>query len=51
MTVQELINKLMEIDDKSKEVIVGVYLSDYYKYQEIDYIKEYEDDITIFLDD
>lgn len=51
MTVQELIDELMKVDDKSKEVIVGAYLNDCYNYQGIDYIKEYEDDITIFTDD
>jgi len=41
----------MKVEDKSKEVIIGVFLEHYYSYREVDHIEEYEDDITIFTDD
>lgn len=50
ITVQELINELMKIEDKSKEIVVGALKSDgYYDYQGIDRIENYEGDVTIFL--
>lgn len=51
MTVQELIDQLMKVKDKSKEIIIGV-LSEYdYSYQGVNSIEEYENDITIFTND
>ena len=51
MTVQELIDELTKVKDKSKEIIIGVLSEHYYSYRGVDSIKEYEDDITIFTDD
>lgn len=51
ITVQELINKLMKVEDKSKEVIIGVLSGHYYSYKGIDRIEDYEYDITIFTND
>ena len=51
MTVQELIDELMKVEDKSKEVIIGVLSEHYYSYRGVDHIEEYEDDITIFTND
>ena len=48
MTVQELIDKLMEIADKSKEVIIDnpYFDKEYFK---IDEIENFEDDVTIWV--
>ena len=48
MTVQELIDKLMEIADKSKEVVIDnpYFDKDYF---EIDEIENFEDDVTIWI--
>lgn len=51
ITVQELIDELLKVEDKSKEIIVGVLVDEYYRYTTIDHTKEYEDDITFFLKD
>ena len=50
MTVQELIDKLMEIADKSKEVIIdNPYFDIYCTYLEIDEIENFEDGVTIWV--
>ena len=48
MKVQELIDKLMEIADKSKEVIISnpYFVESYF---EIDEIENFEDDVTIWI--
>ena len=48
MTVQELIDKLMEIADKSKEVVIDnpYFDKDYF---EIDEIENFEYDVTIWI--
>ena len=51
MTVQDLIDELMKVEDKSKEVIIGVLSEHYYSYKGIDSIEDYEYDITIFTKD
>ena len=48
MTVQELIDKLMEIADKSKEVVINNPYFDK-EYYEIDEIENFEDDVTIWI--
>lgn len=42
MTVQELIDGLMKVEDKLKEVFVGLPC------REIEEVKEYENDVTIW---
>lgn len=42
MTVQELIDELMKVKDKSKEVLVGLPC------REIEEVKEYKNDVTIW---
>ena len=49
MTVQELIDRLMEVEDKSKEVTIN---NPYFnkEYYEIDDIENFEDDdVTIWI--
>ena len=49
MTVQELIDELMEVEDKSKEVTIN---NPYFEkeYYEIDEIENFEDDdVTIWV--
>lgn len=48
MTVQELIDKLMKIEDKSKGVIIDNPYFDK-EYLEIDEIENFEDDVTIWV--
>lgn len=49
MTVQELIDKLMEIADKSKDVTINNPIFDK-EYYEIDEIENFEDDdVTIWV--
>ena len=48
VTVQELINRLMEIADKSKEVVIDNSYFDKV-YLEIDEIKNFEDCVTIWV--
>ena len=51
MTVQELIDELMEVEDKSKEVLVNCDFGDgsgaEYTPEEI---REYMEDVTIYLE-
>ena len=48
MTVQELIDKLMEVSDKAKEVIV--FSNHDYDIYKIVSVKEYEEDVDIDVD-
>lgn len=48
MTVQELIDKLMEVSDKTKEVIV--FSNHDYDIYKIVSVKEYEEDVDIDVD-
>lgn len=49
MTVQELIDELMKVEDKDKEVTIDSYYLDFV-YKNIEKIKEYKDEVTIYMD-
>lgn len=48
MTVQELIDELMKVEDKSKGVVIDNPYFDK-EYLEIDEIENFEDDVTIWV--
>ena len=48
MTVQELIDELMEVEDKSKGVVIDNPYSDK-EFFEIDEIENFEDCVTIWV--
>lgn len=48
MTVQELIDELMKVEDKSKGVVIDNPYFDKV-YLEIDEIENFEDDVTIWV--